>query len=283
MSKKRRLEKRYAWIEASLRYAGKFDKVSYGRHFDINPPQISADQSGFVNEVNRKLNRENRRLNGSDVLDIDWVSVAKGKILVVQKLPEKPVFSILPLRDWLHTMEAIPYVRIYDLTPVDPNPVVLRSICDAILNKRPINVSLPVGKGRHGWRNISPHTIFDADGRLYIRAYDHLSDAFDEFVIASISDTGPHERGIQHIAMEKDADWIENASLTIEADIEGPGDFTDEAISDFGLDPKLMTRKISVPRALLYHVETRIRCRVSQIASRVGLVHVSVNPGSSDH
>jgi len=268
MSKQKRVETRYAWIEASLRYVGKFDKVSYGRHFEINPPQISADQSGFVEAFNDELSRGGAASGNGPALDI-----CKGKIRLLHDLPEETVFDIPDLRAWLQSSSTIPYVRLYDYSQVDPDPKVLRAICESILHETPLRILL-VGTTDGKWRNLSPHAIIDIDGRLYIRAYEHERLDFSEFPIAMIADTGRADRGICYVGQHLDRDWIEETALVIEADPASDPARTEVAISDFGLDPEDLARRIHAPRALRYHLETRLRCRAEVIADRVGKVKV---------
>ncbi len=213
MSKQKRLESRYAWIEASLRYSGRFEKVSYGDWFDINAPQISADQAGFVRAMNHECAHREKR-NGV-VEPSPVLGIIKGKISILRPLPSAPIFDIPKLRDWLKTSAAIPFVKVNEFNEITPPEEIMRDICEAILRKRPLRVSIATSNGV-SWRDVSPHAIIDAAGRLYVRAYDHLEDKFSDLALSLVSETGPQTRGTHYVGSEADTDWTETSEVVLE-------------------------------------------------------------------
>lgn len=255
MSKQKRLDTRFAWIEASIRYAGKFDKISYGQHFDINPPQISADQAAFVAAINHELAHRETAGEGHD--PAPYLDIVKGKIAVLRPLPEPPVFDIPGMREWLEQVVTIPFVKMQDFRRVDPSEGIMRAVCDAILRRRPIRVSL-IGKPQGGWRNVSPHSIIEAHGRLHLRGYDHTEEAFTDLLLTRIADTGPHDRGVQYVGQDADIDWQETETVTVQLNPEAGIETARLSIRDFGLTGEKMSRGIPLPRALRHLLPTEL-------------------------
>ena len=233
MSKQKRLETRYAWIEASLRYAGRFEKVSYGDWFDINAPQISADQAGFVRAVNHECAHRDRRAGVTEISPA--LDIIKGKIAILKSLPVDPIFAVPDIRDWLKTSATIPFVKVNDFSEVTPPEDIMRQICAAILCKQPMRIALALTAGK-SWRDVSPHAIIDASGRLHMRAFDHCEERFCDFALSQVLETGPHGRSIRYVGSEADADWTETSVITLEHDTQS------------SMRPR--SRRISIPRAL---------------------------------
>jgi len=245
MSKQKRLETRYAWIEASLRYAGRFEKVSYGNWFDINAPQISADQAGFVRAMNHEcMHREKR--NGA-VESGPVLAIIKGKIAILRPLPSTPVFEVPKLRDWLKTSASIPFVKVHEFDEITPPEDIMRDICEAIMRKKPLRIAFATPAGT-SWRDVSPHSIIDASGRLHVRAFDHLEEKFSDFALSRVSETGPHTRGTRYFGSEADIDWRETSEITLEHDVRP----NPERVNSQDTPPRVrpVSRRISIPRAL---------------------------------
>ena len=73
------------WIEASLRFAGRFasgEKAAYMDRFGVSPAQMSHDQRQFAQHFNQRCGA---------IL----VEVAKGKLSVLEDatLPPEPIFE----------------------------------------------------------------------------------------------------------------------------------------------------------------------------------------------
>jgi hypothetical protein len=247
MSKQKRLKTRYAWIEASLRYTGKFDKVSYGSHFLINPPQISADQTEFVAAVNNELRmRERGSIEGHG----PYLTILKGKIELEQPLPERPLFDVPELREWLATTVTIPFIQVQDYVKVDPDPEVTQAICMAIMRKRPMRALIAQDQEAL-WRNISPHALVEAAGQIHVRCYIHEAEGYHDIKLTRVVKTGPHDRGIRYMGGEADEDWRTAYNLVVHANPEAGTENARNSIREYALCYKNLSRTISVPRALM--------------------------------
>lgn len=253
MAKQKRLDTRYAWIEASLRYAGVFDKVSYGRTFDINPPQISADQQEFV----LAFNHEARYRDDPEGTD-GPLAIVKGKIAVLSALPKDPVFDIPDMRDWLKTMSTIPFVQLNQFRRVDPEESVLSAICEAILKKKPISIRYFSQSSGETMRIISPHSIVDTNGRLHVRSFDHEKDRFSDFVMTRIDEISDAPKGQKYEPADSDLDWRDEARLEIRPNPVVDEDQTRVVISDYGIDAETKARNIQLPKALSFYLKVEL-------------------------
>ncbi len=245
MSKQKRLDTRYAWIEASLRYVGRFEKVSYGNWFDINAPQISADQAEFVRAINHEFARREKRGGAVDPTPV--LEIEKGKISILKPIPEEHVFDVPEIRDWLQTSATIPYVKVNEFSEVTPPEDIMREVCDAILRKRSVRIAMTSAAGV-SWRDLSPHAIIDASGRLHVRGYDHLENKFADFALSRIVEVGPHSRNTKYLGGDADLDWTETSEIVLEFDIQQS--LERSAHADAPLRLQSQSRRISIPRAL---------------------------------
>ena len=261
MSKQKRLDTRYAWIEASLRYTGKFEKVSYGEWFDINAPQISADQSGFVRVMNHEFAHRERQAEIDGFAPV--LEIIKGKIAILRDLPSRPVFDVPEIREWLRTSATIPFVKIHEFSEITPPEAIMREICNAILRKQPLRIAMETASGT-SWKDISPHAIIDASGRMHARAYDHLEGRFSDFAISHVVDVGPYSRNLKYIGGETDAEWTETSDVVLEFDDQHG--FERLAQADLLVKSRPLSRRISISRALSRFLAKEINPGLSNVS-----------------
>lgn len=275
MSKQKRLEHRYGWIEASLRYAGRFDKESYGNFFNINPPQISADQAGFVQAINHELSwREKQQSHVQADAGRPYLDIQKGKICILRALPEKTVFDVMAARAWLATLSTIPFIATSEIGSVEPSPQILQAVCDAIIKKKPLKIREVTGVAQPNSTNISAHSIFDNSGRLFLRVFDHGLGNFRNIQINRILDTAKNDRGVKYMHADEDHDWSTNAKITLEANPSAGVERARLAISDFGLCQKGLAREVEVPRALADFLVKDISCGLEGIMESAAPIRV---------
>lgn len=125
-----RLLQRMGWIEASLRFAGRFasgEKAAYMDRFAVGPAQVSHDQGRFVREFNSRYRAT-------------VVEVAAGKLSVIQnvRLSPEPVFEVPSVTEWLQVALGSSFHRVMPVQRAEPNPSILRSIVVAIRERRPL-------------------------------------------------------------------------------------------------------------------------------------------------
>jgi hypothetical protein len=198
MPKETRLRKRYGWIEASLRYVGSFDKASYGKHFDINPPQISSDQAGFVDAINQ--------------ISPGTLGVIRGKISILTPLQDEAFYPIPPLREWLQTSSSISYFEVNDFRHSDPDIEIVQGFTKSIQKSTPLRV-LTDDEGDATWLELSPHCIVDIEGELFARAYDHRTSTFKTLPLSLFREVAVDNPRLSYVTACNDVDWFENISI----------------------------------------------------------------------
>ncbi|MFX4300310.1 hypothetical protein [Pseudosulfitobacter pseudonitzschiae] len=213
MNKTRRLEMRYAWIEASLRYSGRFDKTSYGQYHNINAPQISADQADFVRAFNYQQSYLERQAGVSQ--PAPFLGVEKGKISILRELPMETVFDVPGIREWLRTLSTVPYVEALEYSVVDPDPSTFREICNLVMQSKASSILYMDQPDETGEHDISPHSILDVGGELSVRAFDHGEDRFRDFLISAIISVGRPSRNIKYRSSDSDIDWSEEVEVLL--------------------------------------------------------------------
>lgn len=254
MNKIKRLEVRYAWIEASLRYSGQFDKISYSQYFTINAPQISADQADFVRALNYELNYRERKTGGSG--ELPHLGIEKGKISILKVLPDETVFEVPGLREWLRTLTTVSYVETLQFCSLEPDPDIFRQICSLIMREKPSKIGYCSGQSPTTEFNISPHSILDAGGRLFVRAFDHESGHYHDFLISAITSISGHDRGIRYRSAETDTDWHEEIDILIPSAQDGRSiPYTAQLNTCCPVENT--ERRVSVPRALSRYLRER--------------------------
>ena len=169
------ITQRLGWIEASLRNAGAFsvnEKKAYMARFSLSGAAVSRDQDAFL-----------RHIAGTEAAG----SVAKrrGRLVLVEPLPDKPLFNLPPLRAWLADALGSRFEEVETVRRSQPPAEVLEPIVKAILESRRLIFDY---HGRDGptRREVSPHTIVYAAGRLHLRAWDHDRGAPRDFVMTRI-------------------------------------------------------------------------------------------------
>ncbi|MCE6958514.1 WYL domain-containing protein [Cereibacter sphaeroides] len=250
----RRSHARFGWIEASLRYTGEFDKRSYGAHFRLGDPQISADQREFVVEWFRRI--EARDLVSDATFGPDHLRIDKGRIVIDGALPAEPVFEMPSMREWLKS-STIPFREVDSFRRVEPRPAIFHAICDAIRGAEAVAVdyvSLTSGATR---RDISPHAIVDSSGRLHVRAYDHLHNDFRDFVLARIRSIGRAGATVRYVGPERDLEWQEEETIRLRVNPELSPEQAAIVRLDYGL-PAEGAREIRAPKALAFYIRANL-------------------------
>jgi len=235
------------WIEASIRYAGRFsiaEKKVYADIFGLSPATVARDQEAFVERFERhnggmmfERNQSGRPRNGRLFLLPD--AGIREDHLFKGRVPS--------LERWLEDTlkESGGYVDAGSLRKSPPIDVV-RTIVDGIVSKTPVSISYH-SRRSSGERLVSPHTIVHVAGRMHMRGYDHGINEPRDFVLSRISNIRPDHA--PYIGREEDRDWNEKAFIVVEVDLDVVGDLEGVRM-DFGLDDQ--GRKVhSFPKPLV--------------------------------
>lgn len=241
----RRVQQRLGWIEASLRFAGRFasgEKAAYMDRFGIGPAQVSHDQSRFAQEFNKQC--------GAALLD-----VAEGKLRIAKgaRLPAEPVFEMPRMAEWLEVAMGRLFLRVESARRTEPDGLTLRSVVVAIREKLPLEVVYLSRSSGRSRRVISPHVIIDVADRLHLRGYDHMRNRFSDFVLSRIveSRSAPDTR---FVGPDRDEEWQRFVRIEICVHAELGGERLQGVIRDFGLDDRgrrQVRRRAAVARYLV--------------------------------
>jgi predicted DNA-binding transcriptional regulator YafY len=241
----RRVLQRMGWIEASLRFAGRFasgEKAAYMDRFGVGSAQVSQDQGRFTQELNKRC--------GAILSE-----VARGKLKIVEsaKLPAEPVFEMPRMTEWLEVAMGSAFLRVESARRAEPDILTLRAIVVAIRERVPLEIlylSRSSGKSR---RVISPHVIVDVVDRLHLRGYDHAQNRFSDFVLSRIEESRPAP-DIPFVRPDRDEDWRRLVWIEICAHAELVGERRRGVMRDFGLNEagsRQVRRRAAVARYLV--------------------------------
>lgn len=191
MSQNDKMKARFSWIEASMRYAGYFDKISYREFFKVSDATLSIDQAKFV-------------LNFNQHLEIgDVLRISCGKITASRPLPKAWIFEQISVSEWLSSAPFAPIVRLENQTESFPSSDIW---LPAIRDGRPLSIETTEGVSF----SFSPHLIFMLFGRAYARGW---SDRLHDFSFVSLDDVSHLEiqNGKSQIwTAEHDTGWLQH-------------------------------------------------------------------------
>lgn len=224
----RRVLRRMGWIEASLRFAGRFasgEKAAYMDRFGISTAQTSHDQNRFAQGFNT-------------VCGTCVVEVTKGKLCVSldAMMPPAPVFEMPGITEWLQAVMGSSFYYVEPARRTDPHPSVLSAIVVAIRKRVPLDIVYLSRSSGMSRRIVSPHVIIDVADRLHLRAYDHVKNRFSDFVMSRIQESGPVPPDTPFVPSDQDKDWKKYVEVEIRAHVDLNGDRLQGVIRDFGLD-----------------------------------------------
>lgn len=200
--------RRLAWIEASLRFAGRFgidEKKAYRHRFSLTDGMVSRDQDVFLRLVNERW--------GSDVVIKEhgrlWLADAAA-------FQAKPVFVPLPkMADWLEDALGSRFEMVTPIRRSEPSHAILREVVQAIVEQRPLRFRYQPRRAGKCVRLVSPHVIVHVAGRMHLRGWDHGRNAMRDFVVTRITDIGRAEAVQVYVGHEQDRDWAEQVVLEV--------------------------------------------------------------------
>ncbi len=202
-----RLERRFGWIEASLRFAGRFgvaEKKAYRDVFGLTESMISRDQDKFTSVLNERC--------GSTA-----VVKRRGRLepATDQSLPETPCFSLPDMTRWLADVlggrfEAVPPIR-----RAEPRYSILHAVVQAIGSRQPLCFFYCSRHGDEERRTVSPHAIIHIVGRLHLRAWDHMRNAPRDFVLTRMTGAVLMDGKAAYVGPKDDKEWAEYVTLEV--------------------------------------------------------------------
>lgn len=215
---------RCGWIEASLRYAGRFgvlEKKAYSARFGLTPSMVSRDQDEFRRSFNERCGR---------------VAVVKfsGRLAPVSDgLPERPVFELPRMARWLEEALGQHFEAVLPVQRSEPRPAVLQPLVQAIGARRRLRIEYHSHRSGTSTRTVSPHTILDAAGRLHLRAWDHERSSAKDFVLSRMVSASVLDEARGYVGIEADPDWARHEVLEVRL---RPGEDLAAVRPDYELD-----------------------------------------------
>lgn len=205
-------ERRLAWIEACIRYVGRFgvnEKKALIHRFNASPSSISRDQVDFLAAWELRF--------GTGI-----ITEEKGKLKLSNGalIPEGKLFDLPDLDDWLSASLPRSFHTISGFGRAKPNPDVLRHVILAIEDRRPLLIEyLSRSSGEEAKRKrISPHSLVEVVGRYHMRGYDHERGRFADFVLSRIQSCSFETANPGMYTDEVlDHDWLTTEPIEIEA------------------------------------------------------------------
>lgn len=201
------LERRFGWIEASLRFAGRFgvvEKKAYRDVFGLTEGMVSRDQDRFCRVFNESCGFE-------------AVVKKRGRLEPVADRPW-PDYSRLPLPGMTRWLSDTLSTRFEDVPPIrrgEPRHNILQPVVQAIGSQRPLRMTYRSRSGEENLRTVSPHSIVHVAGRLHMRGWDHGRNAPRDFILSRMVAAVLLDGGIAYVGFEQDREWAERVTLEI--------------------------------------------------------------------
>lgn len=204
----------FGWIEACLRYAGRFgprEKMTYRDIFQVSAPSVSRHQKCVARAL-----EEACAIHLFEQDDRGRLSGGKLILRADAKLPKEPVFGRVPsLERWLQDTFDGTYFHSVEIERAEPEPDIIRPIVRALEDAVPLIIQYHSRKGS-GNKSVSPHAIVRIAERLHMRAYDHSSNQYRDFVLSRIQAAQLlAEEPTSYVGNDHDKDWHDFVAVEV--------------------------------------------------------------------
>lgn len=174
----------YGWIEAALRYAGRFsvrEKVPYQAIFGISEATVSRRQARVADMIENAC--------GRDVFErTDLGRLVRGHLLLMDDvaMPKAHIFDRVPSMDrWLEDALGERHYGNFEISRAAPDPHVLRVLIRAIQDQHVVRLRYQ-SRSAESERSLSPYILVRVVGRLHVRGYDHTTNQARDFLLSRI-------------------------------------------------------------------------------------------------
>lgn len=196
----------YGWIEAAIRYTGRFgprEKMAYQDIFQLSAPTASRHQEHVATALETQIESPlfERNSNGK-------IKGGKLTLLPHAELPKEKLFERVPnVERWLQdTFDGV-YFYAVEVIRAEPKPEIIRPIINALTDKQTLRIEYHSKKGI-STRTISPQIVIKVAARMHLRAFDHGKNGYRDFVFTRISKVQSIENDEPaFIGPEHDHDW----------------------------------------------------------------------------
>ncbi|WP_157933050.1 helix-turn-helix transcriptional regulator [Roseovarius salinarum] len=244
------------WIEASLRYAGRFsvrEKVPYQEMFGVSEATVSRHQARAAEIIGN--------ICGEDVFErTPKGRLVRGHLLLKNDvaLPKADIFDRVPsMERWLEDALGERHFGSFEISRATPDPHVLRVLIRAIQDQHVVTLQYQSRSGESE-RPLSPYVLVRVAGRLHLRGYDHAKNDMRDFVLTRILRVRPsHDAEDLFVPQENDREWQRRVRVIIRDKRDDQGRVRPGVQRDYSLDES-GTRVVQVREAVApYLVDDR--------------------------
>ena len=246
----------FGWIEAALRYAGRFsvrEKAPYQEIFEVSEATVSRRQARAADIIQDAC--------GGDVFErTDAGRLFRGHLLLKDDvvMPKAHIFDRVPsMERWLEDALGERHYGSFEITRSVPDPYVLRILIRAIQDQHVVRLRYQSRSGESE-RALSPYVLVRVAGRLHVRGYDHANNQSRDFVLTRILHVRPGTATEDlFVPQENDKEWQRRVRVIIRDKRDDQGRLRPGVQRDYGLD-KNGTRVLKVREAVApYLVDDR--------------------------
>ena len=246
----------FGWIEAALRYAGRFsvrEKAPYQEIFGVSEATVSRRQARAANIIWKAC--------GGDVFErTDAGRLVRGHLQLKNDvvMPRAHIFDRVPsMERWLEDALGERHYGSFEITRSIPDPYVLRMLIRAIQDQHVVRIWYQSRSGE-SQRALSPYVLVRVAGRLHVRGYDHASNQSRDFVLTRILHIRPGAATEDlFVPQENDREWQRRVRVIIRDKRDEQGRVRRGVQRDYDLDES-GTRVLQVREAVApYLVDDR--------------------------
>jgi hypothetical protein len=246
-------DRRLKFIDFRLRWEGRINRTDLTQFFDISMPQASADLSKYAEAAPANLLYDGRAkayLRTESFAPLYSRSASNtylNELLTLEAGVMEPKSSFI---GWRPELGVVPLPR----RTVDG--AVLSRLLQAIKDKRMVLVRYQgMVRPELTVRPISPHALAYDGSRWHVRAYCHLREKFQDFVIARLSELELGDPS--DISLADDVQWNTVLTLVLAAHPKLAPQEKRSIQMDFGMEGGSV--KFVCRQALLFYALRRLR------------------------
>jgi hypothetical protein len=246
-------DRRLQFIEFRVQWDGKLNRSDLTDFFGISVPQASLDLARYMEAAPHNLLY--------DKSSRSYVASPGFRPLFTHTSPSQFLHELLARASGISGSETS-FMGWQPAVAIAPRPSrmvdakTLVTIIAAIRNQSRIEVTYQsMRSDQPSERALSPHAVGHDGFRWHVRAYCHLRDRFQDFVIARI--LAARNAGSSNIDRQTDTQWNRVLSLILTANPKLPSGARKAVELDYGMDAGQLT--LECRHALLFYTLRNLR------------------------
>lgn len=204
-------ERRLQFIDFRLQWEGRINRGDLVKFFGISVPQASTDLSKYAELTADNLKYDHREKSYFATPDFRTAFPTSG--------PQQYLAQLLALDRGVLSPEEVMLGKVPPMASV-PNPTrtvnvaTLRKLVHAVNESKALELEYQsTSREEPTWRRISPHAFVHDGMRWHVRAYCHLRQKFQDFVVGRILNTrGFASSGIR---ASDDEEWLRELTIVL--------------------------------------------------------------------